>query len=45
MVYHEKEDREEERCEGQEGYSFTACVKVGQSEAHYHHHYDCNLWL
>ena len=31
VVYHEREDREEERCQGEEGYSFTACVKVGQS--------------
>ena len=45
VVYHEREDREEERCEGEEGYSFTACVKVGQSEAHHHHHHDCTVWL
>merc|ERR1712062_635500 len=27
VIYHEREDREEERCEVDEGYSFTACVK------------------
>ena len=29
VVYHERRDREEESCEAGEGYSFTACVKVG----------------
>ena len=31
VIYHEREDREEERCEVEEDYSFTACVKVGLS--------------
>ena len=28
VVYHERLDREGERCEATDGYSFTACVKV-----------------
>ena len=29
VVYHERLDMDEERCEAGENYSFTACVKVG----------------